>query len=255
MTPRRGLALFHPPSSNSRLKCFGFGRIDDPAVLRCPLECVTGQHAAAAASRCLNFLGERIRGPTAVREQQPHPLGIGGSARRQCGREFPSHVVENAINLAGRSKGPGFGTSKSHALDQHGRFALCRLEPHICNQRGTGRCFARARKPPQAAIRYRMDHDAICAKRKEQVLRQKSVDTTGGRQCTQLKASIDQYRVQRVLTRCLFEVFRKLDPCAREALASLNLTKAAESRTELRAQILEFGVDCIGGDRVCGNGV
>ena len=77
----------------------------------------------------------------------------------------------------------------------------------------------------------------------------------GGRQHTQLKAGIDQHRVQRVLNGGLFEVFRKLDPCAREAFASLNLTKAAESRTEVRAQILEFGVDCIGGDRVCGNGV
>ena len=98
------------------------------------------------------------------------------------GREFPGHVVEIAIDLTGCSKGPWFGTGKSHALDQYGRFALCRLEPHICNQGGAGRCFARARKPPQAAIRYRMDHDAICAKRKEQVLRQKSADATNGRQ-------------------------------------------------------------------------
>ena len=96
-------------------------------------------------------------------------------------------------------------------------------------------------------MRYRMDHDSICAERKEQILRQKSVDAAGGRQCTQLKAGIDQHRVQRMLNRCLFEVFRKLDPCSREAFAPLNLTKAAESRTELRAQILEFGVDCIGG--------
>src|SRR4029078_5548823 len=69
--PTEGLAVVPSALRNQSTKMFGLGWIDGPTALRYPLERVTSQHAAAAPSRSLNFRRERIRGPTAVREQQP----------------------------------------------------------------------------------------------------------------------------------------------------------------------------------------
>ena len=134
-TPLSALPSFHPPCASSRLKCSGLAGL--MTQLRSD-NCSNASPASTWQQRppaALIFFASASAGPTTVCEQHPHPLDVGfcSPARRQRGRPFSNDVVKNVVSLSGRGEGPGFGPSKTHALDQCCRFALCRLEPHLVN--------------------------------------------------------------------------------------------------------------------------
>ena len=183
---------------------FAVGWIDDPTALRCPLERVAGQYAAAAASRSFEFPPpahlRSHRGPqTAATSLRPWR----GRSRRNAGAS--SKPCRRDRHQSDRSSAKAAGSARAKRMPSISRpvCAFCRLEPHIRNQRVTDVASRARANPLRRRSATGMDHDAICAERKEQVVREKSVDATGGRQCTQLKPSIDQYRVHRVLSRRL----------------------------------------------------